>query len=158
MTVKIKNKLSNKFVVYYTNRIINKLMKFVPQNHLMGLEIIIVSYAFSGKDKNSAALYRRKNSNSPASIEISFSSVFNKKPMTLLFLPFVGKFLLASTLYHEIGHHQHHSFQHGVTKKKSEEFAEKYKKEILKRAFWGWRIFLRPFAPFARYMAKRNRV
>jgi len=158
MTVKIENNLPNKFFVYYTNIIINKLMKFVPQSHLMGLEKIIVSNTFSGKDKNNAALYHRRDSNSPASIEISFYSVFHKKPMALLFLPFVGKFLLASTLYHEIGHHHHHSFQHGVKKKKSEEAAEKYKKEILKKAFWGWRIFLRPLAPFARYMAKRTRM
>jgi len=155
--VKIKNHLTNRFFEYYTNRTINKLMKFIPQKDLMGIEEIIVSNTFSGKNKNNAALYWRKDDNTPASIEISFDSVFHKKPMALLFLPFVGKFLLASVLYHEIGHHCHHSFKHGVTKKKSEVFAEKYKKEILKKAFWGWRFFFRPLFPFARYMANRNK-
>ena len=132
-------------------------MKFVPQSHLIGLEKVIVSDTFCGKDENTAALYRRKHINSPASIEIYFYSIFNKKPTYLLFLPFVGKFLIASTLYHEIGHHHHHSFQHGVTKKKSEAYAEKYKKDILIKAFRGWRIFLRPLASFAKYMAKKTR-
>ena len=36
--------------------------------------------------------------------------------------------------------------------------AEKYKKEILKEAFWGWRIFLRPLAPFVRYMDRKTKA
>jgi hypothetical protein len=158
MAVKIKNTLNNKLFFYYMNRIINKLMKFIPQSHLVGLDRIIIYDTFSGKDKINAAYYLSRDSNSHASIEISFYSVYHGRPMILLFLPFIGKFLLASTLYHEIGHHHHHSLQHGVKRDKSEDYAEKYKKEILREAFWGWRIFLRPFAPFVRYMDRKTKA
>ena len=154
--IKIENCLCNRFYVYYTNRVINKLFKYIPQNHLLGLEKIVISDFLSGNYKNSAALYWRKNDSSPALIEISFYAVFHKKPIVLMLLPFVGKFLLASVLYHEIGHHYHHSLKHGVRKNKSEIFAENYKKEMLKKAFWSWRIFLSPLAPFAKFMANRH--
>jgi hypothetical protein len=154
--LKIENYLTNKFYVYYTTRVVNKLLKFIPQSHLIGIETIAIYDYLRGKNKNNAALYWRKDNNSPASIEISVWVVFHQKPMVLVFLPFVGKFLLASALYHEIGHHHHHSLKHGVKKKKSEAFAEKYKKEMLKKSFWGWRIFLRPLAPFAKHMANKH--
>jgi hypothetical protein len=112
----------------------------------------------NNKHQDSAALYWQKNNSTPAFIEIAIFMVFHNKPMLLMFLPFVGKFLIASALYHEIGHHHHYSLTHGVRKKKIEIFAEQYKKKMLKKAFWVWRIILLPFAPFARYMANRNYV
>ncbi|MDY6862041.1 MAG: hypothetical protein SV062_03525 [Thermodesulfobacteriota bacterium] len=155
--VKIENYLNNRFFAYYINRTIKNLLKFIPQRDLIGIEKIAVYNTFNGKNKNNAALYWEKNEKEPTLIEISFDSVFHKMPIVLMFMPFVGRFLLASALYHEIGHHCHHSFKHGVKKKKSETFAERYKKEMLQKAFWGWRLLLRPLAPFARYMANRNR-
>ena len=92
MTVKIENNLTNKLLIYYINRIINKLMKFIPQSHLIGLEKIVVSNTFGGKDKNNAALYSGKGRNSSALIELSYNSIFYKKSKALLFFPFVGKF------------------------------------------------------------------
>lgn len=129
----IENYLTNRFYRYQTNRIIKKLLKYIPKDHLLGLEKIVVFASLNRKNRNSAALYWPKNNSSQATIEISFSSVVHRKPY-LIFFPFVGKFLLASALYHEIGHHHHHSFKHGVKKKKSEAFAEKYKKEILRKS------------------------
>ena len=154
--VKIENKLTNRFLVYYSNRIINNLLRIIKKEDLHGIEKIVVIKFFSGNNKKNAAIYKRKSEKQPASIEIALESVYNKKLIILMFMPFVGKFLMASVLYHEIGHHCHHSFKHGIKKERYEIFAEKYKKEMLKKALRRWHFFLRPLAPFVRYLANRN--
>lgn len=154
--VKIENNLTNSLFAYCTNRATEKLIKLIPHSHLVGLGKIVFSERFDRKYKNDAALYWKKKGDAPAFIELSFYAVFNERPFPFLFIPFVGKFLLASALYHEVGHHYHHSLKHGITNKKAEIFAEKYKKDALKKAFRIWRIFLYPLAPFARYMSNKT--
>jgi len=122
----------------------------------MGLEKIIVSDIFSGKHSKCAGLYWAKSHKKSASIQIALYPVFHGKPFLLLFLPFIGKFLLSSVLYHEIGHHYHHFFKHGINRKNGEKFAKKYKNEMLKKTFCRWRIFLRPIAPLVKDIAKRH--
>jgi len=156
MTVKIENRLSKKVPLFNIERRIKDLIKFVPQGHLIGLrKIIIVDTLLDKQAKNATAIYRKKNNNDLASIEISFDSLFKGMPKVLFWVPFVAKFTLAAVLYHEIGHHYHYSFKHGINKKKKENFADNYKKEILKKAFWWWRVFLLPIAPIVKYLSKK---
>ncbi len=154
--VKIKNYLTNRFYRCHINRKIENLLKYVPQNDLVGIEKIVVYNTFSKKSAEYAGLYRGRDEKELASIEIALNSVFFCKTPVLMFVPFVGRFLLASVLYHEIGHHCHHSFKHGIKKSKREIFANKYKKETLQKALWGWRLLLSPLTPFVKHMAKKN--
>jgi predicted HD phosphohydrolase len=62
--------------------------------------------------------------------------------------------MLAAVLYHEIGHHYQY-FTHGVTKKTEQNFADKYKKRMLKKTFFWWRLIMLPFAPLI-YLLKRR--
>ena len=54
--------------------------------------------------------------------------------------------MLAAVLFHEIGHHYQY-FTHGVSKKTEQNFANNYKKRMLKKAFFWWRLIMLPFAP-----------
>ena len=157
MPVKIENRLDDFVLFFNIEKKIMNLVKAVPQSHLIGLEKIIIVKSFHVKKlKDVAAIYNRRSDYIPANIEISFESVFLGMHRIFLLFPFVVKFTLASVLYHKIGHHYHHSFQHGVKKKKSEVFADNYKKEMLKKVFWWWAIILRPVAPIIKYIVKRS--
>ena len=154
MTVKIENHLNSKMYSFFINRKIKRYLKHIPQSHLLGLGKITIENSLHGEGKKGAAVYNRKFGNNAASIEIAFDAIYPGISKIQLFLPFFGNFILASTLYHEIGHHHHHSFQHGVNKKKSEAYADRYKKEMLDRALCGWKMILRPVAPLFRFIAK----
>jgi hypothetical protein len=156
MPLKIENRLKNKIYFFNIERNIKRLIKFIPQNDLIGLEKIIIVDTLHGKEsRNAAAVYKKKNNYEPASIEISFTSVFKGMPSILFLIPFVAKFTLASVLYHEIGHHYHHTFKHGINKKRKEDFSNNYKKEMLKKAFWWWGILLRPLTPLVKHFVKK---
>jgi hypothetical protein len=68
-------------------------------------------------------------------------------PSIFFHLPFLAKFILAGVLYHEIGHHYHLRLTHGVTKNQREDFADEYRKKMLRRTFYWWLLLLRPLRP-----------
>jgi hypothetical protein len=90
----------------------------------------------------------------PSWIEIAIEEIFRGMPRPFFFLPFIPKFKLANVLFHEIGHH-FQQVTHGVSKREREAFADAYRKNMLKRAFWGWRFVLYPLRPFI-YWLNRN--
>lgn len=130
-------------IVKLTRDLIDK----IPQDHLIGLEsIILVDKVSSRKNKQrSRGIYWSRSGSKPASIEISVVEVYKGMPRFLFLLPFVPKFIFANTLYHEVGHHRQQQV-HGVSKKDQENFADQYRKEMTKKAFIRWRFFIYPFA------------
>jgi hypothetical protein len=156
MPVEIKVVSNKKIGFFNIAKTIRKLISMVPKDHLIGLKSIIVVDTFSSKhQKNASALYWRKNGLDLAFIEISISNLYYGMPSFLFYVPFVAKFMLASALFHEIGHHFHHVFKHGIDKRKKEQSANNYKKEMLKRAFWRWKIIFFPIAPLLKYLLKK---
>ncbi len=159
MTLKIENRLQKNILGFNIERNARKLIDVIPKQDLIGLERIIIVEEIKGKRKSKyAGVYKQRQGYQPSTIELSKNAIFKGMPKIFFLLPFIAKFTLAGVLYHEIGHHYHHKYKHGVAKQKEEAFAEGYNKKMLKKAFWGWRFFLRPLAPFARYLANRNRV
>ena len=155
MKVKIENFGSKRIFWFNINKKISKLLNIIPKEHLIGLEKIIVVYEIKYKKKQKAAgSYSAQNGWDPAVIELSIKSIYRGMPRILFLFPFVAKFSLANVLFHEIGHHYHHKFKHGINRSKKETFAEEYRKAMLKRAFWGWGIILRPISPLIRWLAK----
>ena len=155
MTLKIENYYQKNFFLFNVESKIRELLDFIPNEHLVGLEkILVVDEIRNNKAKNAAGIYNQKHGSEPATIEISVDSVYRKMPKLFFFLPFIAKFLLADVLYHEIGHHYHHNYKHGVKKNRREIFAENYRKEMMKKAFRWWIFFLRPISPLIRYLAK----
>ncbi len=126
-------------------KLVKTLLSKVPNEHLIGLgAIIIVDQVTFKKHRRSEALYWPKDGKELARIEIGIETIFAGMPRVFFFLPFVVKFMLANALYHEIGHH-YLSFTHGTLKIKGEDFADNYRKRMIRQVFWGWRLFLLPF-------------
>lgn len=155
MKVNIENNVSKRMFWFNIDKAINNLLNVIPKEHLVGLEkIIVVDDIKLKKKKKAAGSYRAKIGWDPAVIELSIKSIYKGMPKILFLFPFVAKFSIASVLFHEIGHHHHHKFKHGIGRSKKETFAEDYSKTMLKKAFWGWKIILRPISPLIRWLAK----
>lgn len=128
-------------------KLISKLLIKVPQEHLVGLDsIILVDQLAYKKNQKASGLYWPRKGHEPARIELAVDTIYSGVPRFVFFLPFVPKFMLAAVLYHEIGHHCQY-FTHGVTKKTEQNFADKYKKRMLKKTFFWWGLIMLPFAP-----------
>lgn len=112
--------------------------------------IVLVDEATDGRHPKAAGLYLPASGQRRATIELALNAIYGDTPRALFFLPFVPAFMLASVLYHEIGHHYQQRLTHGVGHKDREVFADRYKKEMLKKSFFWWRIALLPLKPVVR--------
>ena len=132
--------------------LVRKLLHKIPSDHLLGLgSIILVDQVTHKRDQKSGGLYWQRKGNELAKIEIGIATIYKGMPRFIFFLPFITKFMLANVLYHEIGHHSQY-LTHGITKKEGENFAEKFKKEMLKKTFFLWRLFLLPISPLVHWL------
>ena len=133
-------------------RLVRKLLVKVPEDHLVGLgSIILVDQVTHKRDKKSEGLYWQSKGQELAKIEIGVNTIYRAMPRFIFYLPFIAKFMLATVLYHEIGHHVQYS-THGIIKKDAENLAEKYKKEMLKKVFFLWRLFFLPISPLVHWL------
>jgi len=157
MSVRVQNYCRTSFS-FKIERLLQNLLRVVPQEHLIGLDsIILVGQVTSKKSREQKAggLYWQKWRQRPATIEIALDEIYRGVPKIVLHLPFIPKFILANALYHEIGHHYQQRFTHAAKNVGREEFAEKYKKQLLQKAFVGWRLLFLPLAPLIRWMRRR---
>jgi hypothetical protein len=135
-------------------KFIHTLLRHVPSEHLTGLDMIVVVDQVTHKPSRKAGgIYWQKRGRRQAAIEIAVNAIYKGMPRFVLFLPFIAKFMLANVVYHEIGHHYQH-FTHGVTRREREIFAEQYRKQMLRKAFLRWRLFLFPLAPLIRWLSR----
>jgi len=131
-------------------RRIQRLLRAVPQEHLIGLETIrLVDRVTDKQHPDAAGLYRRELDRPSGIIEIAVGRGGERIPRLLFFLPLIGQFILARILYHEVGHHYQYRLTHGVKREKAEPLVEQYKRRMLRRAFSGWRLVLAPLAPLS---------
>lgn len=154
--MKIYNNLQSSIPVDVV-KIIKKLLKRVPPEHLVGLDgIIACDYVTFKKNRNNVAgIYNPKSGHEPATIEVAIKMIYKGSSRVFFYIPFFYKFLLASVLYHEIGHHTHYIKAHGVKKHEGEKFANKYKRTMLRKNFFWWGILFVPFAPLIHWL---NRI
>lgn len=122
-------------------RHITDLLKYVPKDHLTKLERIEVLY-LDYRKLNAGAYYLGTPEHSVPTIVLCPKVLFEKMPRILFFiLSFIPKFLLASALYHEIGHH-YQRLTHGLKKDRWESNAETYSDTMMRRAFDSYRLLL----------------
>jgi hypothetical protein len=126
------------------------LLKHVPPEHLIGLQLITVVDEMNRRSKNALGFYRQAVDNQGATIVLSVVNIFGGLPRPFLFFPAVVQFHLATTLYHEIGHHHATRHSHGVSRTEQEGAAERYQKKMMVWAFRRWRPFVVAFAPILR--------
>jgi hypothetical protein len=155
LNIKIDNQLQRKIFWFDLEKNIRKLLGVIPKEHLIGLKrITIVDNIKDRKLNRLAGVYTPQTKSHPAAIELSVESIYKGMPKIFFLLPFVAKFSLADALFHEIGHHYHHNYKHKIDKANKEKFAESYRAEMLKKAFWLWALILRPISPLIRYLAR----
>lgn len=144
-------------IPFNIEKLIKRLLGYIPPEHLIGLnKIVILDDVTHGplNKKGAMGIYRHKEVQQPATIEIAVSVIYRGMPRVLFYMPFVAKFMLANTLYHEIGHH-YQQFTHGVKKQAWEDFADNYRKEMIRKAFKGWLFLFKPFTPLIRLLSRK---
>ena len=137
--------------------LIRKLLLKIPKEHLIGLgAIILVDQVTHTRNKKSTGLYWQRKGQELAKIEIAVTAIYKGMPRFIFYLPFIAKFMLANVLYHEIGHHYQYS-THGITSKGGEDFADKYRKQMLKKEFFLWGLLLLPISPLVQWLNRAQR-
>ena len=115
---------------------ISKILDYVPEGDILGLSYIFVvdlpSNRKSFQDRTLGS-YFPKVSNQPAYIELYLKNLFAhiKSAESLRQMLPIQELGLATTIYHEIGHHVRQIRTHGISKSKNENFARSYGKEIM---------------------------
>lgn len=156
MPIRIEKQYATR-IPFDAEKFVAKLLRKIPSEHIVGLEsIMLVDEATHMRDKKSGGLYWQRMGHEPARIEIALDTIYKDMPRIIFYLPFIAKFMLANVLYHEIGHHIQCS-THGVTKRDGENFATRYKKEMLNKAFLSWRLLLLSVSPLIRWLSDRKR-
>ena len=149
---------SSKFIPFNLTKAVRSLLKYIPNDHLIGLgSIVLLDGQTSSKSKYSIGTYLNYKQG-PSKIELSISGIYGPKPFWPCLIPFVRKFMLAKVLFHEVGHHCRRIVQ-GKTKRKEENFAEKYSKKYVVKALYYWFYFLKPFRHLFLWLGRpRNRI
>lgn len=115
---------------------IKRLLKHIPQEDLLNLrEIKVFRIAPDQqhvKDKGYYTGYRNRDN---VAIYLCAQNIFSKNPKFLLELfPIIKTFLVADTLFHEIGHY-YQCFHHGYEKSQWEAFSDRYSREYVRKWF-----------------------
>ena len=148
---------------FNAERAIRLLLKHVPSKYLVGLRSIVVmntsafpqnqrrlkTWSRGKKTKLVEALgsYQGAWQKSPASIELYIDNILKQASKPFCRLPFVRNFLLAETLYHEIGHHIHKT--HRPEHREREDIADEWQRKLIRNFVADRYWFLFPVAAVA---------
>lgn len=111
-----------------------RIVEPIPQADIVGLKYLRFVREFSNNlsDQKSPACYLPKPGGVGAEIEIHIGNLVQAGIPEYLFNEHheIAALLLAEIIGHEVGHHVHDWKRHGLKKKDSEVFAEKYAKAV----------------------------
>jgi hypothetical protein len=144
VSVNIDNRTSKHPCGFDIEKSIRKLLSHCESEHLVGLDKIIILDSFVGDKRACQGYYSRKHEQSKPTIYLSFDKIFWEKTTLPYCFRFVVRVNLSRVLYHEIGHHYHHTLKHGVKRKNAEEFAVQYQKQMMRKTAPKWRYILYP--------------
>lgn len=160
MTVRILERHQVKLAINVRDLTV-ELLSAVPEEDLAGLnEIVLVDEIPDRRYRGRYGMYLPRTGKDKATILIAVDRLLGSLPRVLLLVPFVRKFVLANTLYHEVGHHYCSTFPN-IRASERERLADRYRKKMVKRKFSSWRIALQPLRPLVRlllYLTKREPV
>jgi len=154
MSVRVENHCQTP-IPLSVESLIQELLRKVPQEHIVGLDTIVLVDQVTHKESRRGGvrgLYWQKRAQRSATIELAPGLIYCGMPRIFFYLPFVAKIALANVLYHEIGHHYQQRLAHGVTKGGSQNFAEKYKKQMFRKVFFWWLLLAVPLVRLIRWL------
>jgi hypothetical protein len=130
------------------------LLRSVPNRYLCGLRLVRLAAASElsrGRRRShtksrgrkvpidcAAGLYHAACKNAPATIELFIDNMYRGVPRWVLFIPLFRRLFLASTLYHEIGHHIHRTMQPEHTEREdvADRWSGRLGRRFLYRRYW----------------------
>ena len=128
--MRIERRLSTVRVKFPFEKYIQLILAALPPNDLIGINEIRIVEKFSNSKnpENTLACYRLGSNPRDAAIEIHLPRFMEHKVVKCVFEshPEIAAYILSITLCHEIGHHAHRSWRHGVKKPNEEQFADNY--------------------------------
>jgi hypothetical protein len=146
----------------------------VPSKYLVGLKtIVLTNYGALSRDKRrqkvrsrgrkvsmarARGAYHRAWSGGPAWIAIFVDHTIRNYPEPLLRIPFFRTMCFSDVLYHEIGHHIHHTTRPEF--REPEDVADAWKKKLskglMRKRYWYALPILRPVARAYKFFSKRS--
>jgi hypothetical protein len=145
-------------------KMVEELLDSIDPNYLQGLSSVVLSsqsqlprkgrrkkFLSRGRSLSVSRIrgfYRQSWQGQPAHIELYVDKILGPKPGWKVHIPTAGFFLIANTLFHELGHHLHKT-QYPEFKEK-EDVAEEWRKKLVKIAFQKRYPFALPFVKLLR--------
>jgi hypothetical protein len=115
-------------------KLIRRLLSYIPEEHLEGLDSIILVDRLSGeRHRDDPTLYRKASKTTPANIELSLNGIYFDNPKIMSLLPFARKTSPALSLYREVGNHYAH-IKEDFPKSEWQAFIKKYPKPYIEKA------------------------
>jgi hypothetical protein len=165
-----ERRLSCEIQEYYKNtppvnarRTVERLLRGIPQQHLEGLEAVILCDTasfeehYGHEEKVPTARYIQPKDGSPPSIEICVDRLIQGHEGFPLRISILRDIIFSDTLYHEVGHHINRTQK--IAGQEAEPFAERWRTTLQKRYLLSnyWFIII-PLAiltaPFRRRLIK----
>jgi len=133
---------------------VKSLLTYVPSHYLNGLEQIVlknssglnrkqrrkktISRKWRTAIKDSLGLYYQKHRGIPAHVVIFVDNIEQSTPVWVLKISFLRNIIIASTLYHEIGHHIHKTIHPEYKEREdvADEWRDKLLRLLVKRRYW----------------------
>ena len=116
-------------------KMIRKLLENVPEEHLEGLDsIILVDWLLGTQHRNDPFLYRKQSKSTPANIELSLNGIYQNYPKVFSLIPFARKIVPALNIYKAVGDHYAH-IKGDVAKNEREAFIKEYIKPNMRKTF-----------------------
>ena len=144
------------------------LLRHVPPQHLAELHTITLTnsaalrkllrgkVSWEGRRVRPAdcrGLYGRGH------IILVVDQMFDDCPEALILLPLIKRYLIARTLYHEIGHHIHRLEQPGYRADKemfADDWRDKLLRDFLRQRYWYFGFVIRAFAKMFPSLRRRD--
>lgn len=138
--------------------VIRELLRYVPPKCLIGLERIVLTNTFDlprrrrrsktwarkrkVKVVEACGLYHSKSDDQPAWIEILVDNLWQYEIRVCRMIPFLKHVVLADVLYHELGHHIHHTLrpEHQERENVADEWSARLGAHFVRKKYW----YLRP--------------
>ena len=134
--------------------IVRSLIRYVPEKCLPGLSRVVLtnSSGLSRQERreqtwsrgrkthiaDAHAYYHKVSTVGPARIEIFVDNVTNSCGPQLLRLPLIRDYIVANTLYHEIGHHIHQTIrpEHTDPETAADRWGAQLTAHFFRRRYW----------------------
>ncbi len=158
MSIRIEKRLATVRLRFDFEKYIKLILAALPQSDLIGIKAIRIVERFSDlkMPDDTLACYCPGETARDGSIEIHLPRFLKCRcdEYVFLFHREIAAYRLAFTLCHEVGHHAHRAWRHGINKLKKERFAGKYSvaggfaylqsrsSQILSSFKWAGRDFL----------------